>query len=558
MTITTSAPRQKAGLLMARTTVRRVRGVRWIGLAALLAVAAACGGTPAPPPVVRVDRGPVSASVTASGNLVAITEQNLGFPKAGKLTEVLVGVGAHVEPGQILARLDDFEMRKTLDQKLATVRQEQAKLDKLRNGTTINGAEKSLDQSNEILDATEDQSKAQNEANKAATQRARKQLDFDRYALGQAEQALSDDEKTCGSGDDGDDDPPSKKKTSSTTMSGQQTPAPTTDPAQAACERLPSDRSAVLEAKRTVLASETALVTAQHKEDLDEASGRLNVENARKGVVTDSNTRDQANSDVPADVAAQIPVVAAAQAAADIAQRDVDNMVLKAPVRGVVSAINGVVGEFVGQASGLTPLAPGSTAAVPDVGNVSSSSTNGGTSGSGSTGGGGSSGAFMKLDNVDSFQLVVPFEESDAAKVQPGMAVKVGVDAVPGLSKPGTVLAMSPSGQESSGVIRYNATIVLTEGDPQLRDGQTAEASVVTKQLDNVLRVPSSVVRTEAGGRTLVDVRKPDGTVAPQSFTPGFVGDDHTEVLSGLTEGTEVVQPQAKVPSTSGGGGGGG
>jgi HlyD family secretion protein len=78
---------------------------------------------------------------------------------------------------------------------------------------------------------------------------------------------------------------------------------------------------------------------------------------------------------------------------------------------------------------------------------------------------------------------------------------------------------------------------------------------VQTKSVDNVLRVPSSVVRTEPGGRTVVDVHKADGTVTPTPFTPGFVGDDHTEVLSGLTEGTEVVQPQAKVPAATGGGG---
>lgn len=559
---------------MARTTVRRARGVRWTGLAAVLAVAA-CGGPEAPPPVVRVDRGIVSASISASGNLVAITEQNLGFPKAGKLTEVLVGVGAKVEPGQILAKLDDFEMRKTLDQKLGTLRNEQAKLDKLRGGTDISGADASVDQANAIVDAVKDQADAQNDANRAATDRARKQLDFDRFALRRAEETLREDEDNCNPGSSSSSSGSGSSSTPAPSATKKPKPKPrdegedrpslfTIKPGNQAqnvpvsqtqddpCSRIPADKEAVLNAKRQVIASETALVTAEHKEDLDEAGGRVNFEQAKKTVVTDQNTRDKVGAELPADILAQIALVNAAKAASDIAQRDVDNMVLKAPVRGVVSTISGVVGEFVGQASGLTPLAPGSTASLPDAVSGSVTSSSGGSSGSDGASGGGSSGAFMRLNNVDSFQLVVPFEESDAAKVQPGMKVDVGVDAVPGLTKPGQVLALAPSGAESSGVIRYNATIVLNEGDPQLRDGQTAEASVQTKSVDNVLRVPSSVVRTEPSGRTLVDVHKADGTITPTPFTAGFVGDDHTEVLSGLTEGMEVVQPQAKVPGTPG------
>ena len=77
----------------------------------------------------------------------------------------------------------------------------------------------------------------------------------------------------------------------------------------------------------------------------------------------------------------------------------VDNAVLRAPVAGVVSAINGKVGEFVGEASGTTPIAPGSSAAIPESSDLAA----GGDSGGSAPG----SGSFMVLNNIDSFQLVV-------------------------------------------------------------------------------------------------------------------------------------------------------
>lgn len=64
---------------MPDVTTQRGRATRWVGPLAGL-TAAACTTPTAPPPTVRVDRGLVTTSVSASGTLVAITEQNLGFP----------------------------------------------------------------------------------------------------------------------------------------------------------------------------------------------------------------------------------------------------------------------------------------------------------------------------------------------------------------------------------------------------------------------------------------------------------------------------------------------
>ena len=148
------------------------------------------------------------------------------------------------------------------------------------------------------------------------------------------------------------------------------------------------------------------------------------------------------------------------------------------------------------------------------------------------------------LDNVDRFEVVVPFEESDAVQITPNQKVNVSFDAIPDLTLPGTVTAVSPSATALSGVISYYATVALAQGDPRLKNGQTAQAAVLTTELDDVLSVPNSAVRRQ-GDRTTVTVQQFDGQRTVE-FQPGVVGDDRTQVLSGLTAGDEVVVPSGR------------
>ena len=223
------------------------------------------------------------------------------------------------------------------------------------------------------------------------------------------------------------------------------------------------------------------------------------------------------------------------------AQQDVDDTVLRAPVDGTVSVLNGAVGEFVAASSGTSALAPGSGAAIPGTGES-------GTAGASTTTvtptrPGGSQ--FIVLDGADTFQVVVPFEESDASRIAPNQNVDVIFDAVPDLVRHGTVLAVAPSATAASGVVSYYVTVLLTETDPRLRDGQTAEAAVHVEELRDVPAVPNAAVHRD-GGQTTVTVVGFDGSQHTVPIQVGAVGDDLTQVVSGLTVGDEVVVPAGR------------
>lgn len=544
---------------------RRTRTLSLGALAVTLVLAlTACADEPAAPSTAAVERGTVATRVSASGALASIRTQNLGFPKGAQLKELNVKVGDQVRPGQVLARLDTFFFQQTLNQQQAQLLNQQAQLNRLTNGNTVEQAERSLSQARDIRSATKRNADAVNNANESATGQARKQFEFakKRYdevytnnptnrsgctaagtpngalASGGAPSAPGSPNLLGGLGGSG------GSGSGSGSAPGNAAPAPPTPLA---------DCPAVATAKQNLLTAKTNLDAAQETERVGRTQGKLSVENAQQGVVTAQNDRDTAGNDAPANIEAQRALVANARAMVALARRDLDNTVLYAPLAGTVTVINGAVGEFLGAQSGTTALAPGTSAAIPGVG---ASATSGDTIVS--TDGNRNGGTFITLGNVNTYQVVVPFEESDAARVAPNQLVEVSFDAVPDLVRNGRVLSIAPSGTDLSGVTNYYATIVLTESDPRLRDGQTAEAAVLTTSKSDVLTVPNNAV-SSVGGRSFVMLVGADGVPVQTPFEPGMVGDDRTEVLSGLIEGQRVQLPQATVtatPDDSGGGGG--
>lgn len=530
-----------------------------VAVLALLSLGvAACSSSTPPAPTVKVDRGTVTSGVSASGTLVSIKQQNLGFSDRGQLAELMVKVGDTVEAGQPLARLDDAATRSQLASAVAKLDQQRASLGKTAGSNTVESAQSSLDSAKEILDATEQSVDATASADAASVDRAKVQLAFDKKQVDKAKDALSDCRRSSSSTKHTTSAAPttspaaavltigtSSSSTGTSSTSGTSNTSSTSSTSTTDCT---TQEQAVDTARDTVIKSQTALVTAQHTKDTNAAQGNVSIANAKKAVADANSQLIGAQNDKPFDTASADAATRDARTAVDDAQRSVDNAVLKAPVAGTVSAINGSVGDFLAAQGAAESLAPGSDARIPAA--AGTATGDGGSLASSS----GATGSFITLNNVDSFQLVVPFEESDASKVVRNQIVDVSVDAVRDLTVPGTVVAVAPTADQISGVVSYYATIVLGHSDPRLKDGQTAEAQVTTQKVENVLRLPTAAVKTE-GGKSTVNVPGADGKAVVTPFTPGLTGDAYTEVRGGLNVGQDVLLPQATVQASQGGGG---
>jgi HlyD family secretion protein len=272
------------------------------------------------------------------------------------------------------------------------------------------------------------------------------------------------------------------------------------------------------------------------------AAGDLQVEQARQGVVQAQTNLDAAEAQRPHTLDAAEAAVDGARAGVNTARQNLANTTLRAPSDGTVTALNGVVGEFVGASSGTTAQAPGGGAAIP--GAPAASAATGAAGAAGAAGGasptrpGGAQ--FVVLDDASALQVVVPFQEEDAAAIAVGQHVDVSVDAIPDATLGGSVQAVAPSGAAISNVVNYYVTVALTAPDPRLREGQTARATVVTGQVDSALTVPNSSVRRQGTSSSVVVVG-PDGRQQATRFTPGLVGTDRTQVLGGLQENQQIL-----------------
>ncbi|MGW9206396.1 efflux RND transporter periplasmic adaptor subunit [Embleya sp. NPDC055664] len=243
--------------------------------------------------------------------------------------------------------------------------------------------------------------------------------------------------------------------------------------------------------------------------------------------------------DAAAVTQAESALVTANNKVAD-AQRALDGCTLIAPSDGVVASVSGKVGDNV--SAGGSGGSGGST----------------GSGGSGGSGGqGGSSAAsnstasgFVVLANPTGMESRVSFSEADAAKVKAGQPATVTLNVNSAIRLNAKVVSVNPLPDSggSAGSVKYGATIALQGDVSTLRTGQTANISVIVAQADNALQVPSAAVTgggtsgpggtggSGASVRVLVD-----GVEQRRTVTIGVVGDQTTQVLSGLAEGDEIV-----------------
>ena len=280
------------------------------------------------------------------------------------------------------------------------------------------------------------------------------------------------------------------------------------------------------------------LANDKAKQSMDAISGQARI-NAAAQQITSSRDNLAVQTQVkPNALASAQAQVASAQAQVQAAQLAVNETTLTAPTSGVVVSINGVPGEAAaGGGSGATAQAPGSLAPQPST----------------SSAGGGSAG-FIVIDDNSTYLAVLPFAETDAARLAANQTASLTFDAIPTLTISGHVLSISPSATVVSNVVNYYVSFVLNRTDPRLREGMTANASVTVAEADNVVRVPNAAVRTTSG-TAMVSVLS-NGQQVPTEVITGVVGDTYTEIKAGLNEGDRVVLPSLRTTGTTTGTGG--
>lgn len=180
----------------------------------------------------------------------------------------------------------------------------------------------------------------------------------------------------------------------------------------------------------------------------------------------------------------------------------------------------------------------------------------------------GTNAALVTVGQLDSVLVTAEIDEYDVARVSPGMATTVRVDAVSGTGAgpfTGVVERISPTAQVVSNISVFTLSTIVDNPRMVLRPGMSADL-LVSVSRDEGLVIPVTAVTT-VRNRSYVDVRlrepedSPDDEAAPESdvetvrVTLGASDGVNVVVVEGLTADDRVIMPvQAgfTIPTTAG------
>lgn len=152
------------------------------------------------------------------------------------------------------------------------------------------------------------------------------------------------------------------------------------------------------------------------------------------------------------------------------------------------------------------------------------------------------SGAPVVLAPEQPLAVHLTVNEVDLPSLAVGQRADIEFDAYSDLAATGKVYEIASEGSNSSGVVTFDVWISLDVADAGLRAGMSAAATIVTDVARNTLVVSNSAVQSDGDGGYYVLVMA-DGATTPsqQAVEIGLASDTQTQILSGLSEGDEVV-----------------
>jgi multidrug efflux pump subunit AcrA (membrane-fusion protein) len=142
-------------------------------------------------------------------------------------------------------------------------------------------------------------------------------------------------------------------------------------------------------------------------------------------------------------------------------------------------------------------------------------------------------------------EIEVDISETDITKISKNDEVEITLDALDeNIKLYGKVYSIEPAETVIQDVIYYRVKIYFDIEDylrNQIKPGMTANTTITTEHKEDVLIIPSRAIIEKNGDGNFTRIISAGGLQEVKIIT-GLYGDDGlVEVVSGLTEGQEVV-----------------
>lgn len=475
------------------------------------------------PTTVMAKKGTITQEVSVTGKIKPAEEVDLAFEKSGKVIGVNVKIGDSVVAGQRLIQLDNSELIAQLNDAMANIDVQKAKLDELRRGTRpeeikisetkVSNATISLDEAkkaliNKIQDAytkSDDAVRSKVDQLFNNPRSSNPQIKFtnfyqkadiasERIAI---ETALvnwrsfllnlniySNPDLYIKNAKDNLNTVKEFLNMISISIS---ILTPSSEISQATIDAYNSDistaRTNVNTAITNLSSAEEGLRTAQS--DLTLAQNELELEKA--GTVSEQITAQEAQ-------------LRQAEAKAELIKAQINKNVLTSPINGVITKQDAKIGEIAAASKSI-----------------------------------------VSVISKGKFEIEANVAEADIAKVKIGDIAKLTLDAYGNdVVFEAKVVTVDPAETVIEGVATYRIVMYFTKEDERIKSGMTANINILTDKRENVIVVPQRAVAAKDGGRIAKIFNGKN--VLEMSVKVGLRGSDgNIEIIEGIKEGDGVV-----------------
>ncbi len=255
---------------------------------------------------------------------------------------------------------------------------------------------------------------------------------------------------------------------------------------------------------------------------IDSASLQATVAQAESTVASDEARVDDDSSNDASDtqVAADKAALTAAKNQLASAKSQLASATMTSPINGVVAAVNLTVGESVS----------GNAASNPNASSDSSSNDNS------------SSDPQILVISTNSWLVNATVDATSVGLIKKGNQAQLTVTGASDTVY-GTISSIGLVSSSTSGTASYPVVIDVTGSPSGLHDGANVTATLIYKQVSNVLVVPTIALHRNANGGQYVEQVK-NGKTVQTTVRVGIASGGQTQIVSGLSAGDKIIVPQ--------------
>jgi HlyD family secretion protein len=489
-----------------------------------------------------VTKSDLVRSISATGQVVALTTVDIRSKAGGKVVRLAVDEGSVVKKGDLIAVIDPEDTQAIFEQASADLQSANARatqaernlqLQVAQSQTSVRDARTALEASKIRLDRARIQAKIQPDLSNSSLRSAEAayesaQADLQRVLEVTVPQMRRDADSDL-----------------SRARANQETAAAELKRQTELFEKGFVSGSSVERAKSAAEAANSDLATAGQRKETLESEITTMIRSQRQAVARAQAQRDQARTERAQDQISLTSVTEAEKAVrqAEISlQRALDGQIQNEVRRSEVEAARAATVRSKVSVQNARVQLESTTVVAPRDGVVTLKYLEEGTIIPPGTSTFSQGTALVQISDITQLFVECAVDEADVANVKPGQQVRILAEAFPGQPLSGEVTRVNPAARTEQNITAVKVRVrVLPGARVALLPGMNATCEFITLEKKDVLVVPAQAVNQE-GGEAKVRVKTADPK-KPESKTVklGETGNEGIEVLSGLNEGDEVV-----------------